>query len=62
MNDPRGESPTVMGQAILLLATEPIDKITGRVTYSQEILKEFGWIQEGKGLGINRKGSGYSQI
>lgn len=62
MDDPRGEHPDVMARAILLLATEPLDKITGRVTYSQEILKEFGWIEEGKGIGFERVGSGYSQI
>ena len=32
-----------MAHAALLLATEPLDKTTGRVTYSQEILKEFEW-------------------
>lgn len=62
MDDPRGEPPELMAKAALLLATEPLDKITGRVTYSQEILKEFGWTKEGKGIGIDRKGSGYSQI
>jgi NAD(P)-dependent dehydrogenase (short-subunit alcohol dehydrogenase family) len=62
MDDPRGEPPEVMARAALLLATEPLDKITGRVTYSQAILKEFGWIKEGRGLGIDRPGSGYSQI
>jgi NAD(P)-dependent dehydrogenase (short-subunit alcohol dehydrogenase family) len=62
LDDPRGEPPEVMARAILLLATEPLDKVTGRVTYSQAILKEFGWIAEGKGLGIDRPGSGYSQI
>ena len=62
MDDPRGEPPEVMAKAILLLATEPLEKISGRVTYSQEILKEFGWIKEGKGTGIDRPGSGYSQI
>lgn len=62
MDDPRGEHPDVMARAILLLATEPLDKVTGRVTYSQEILKEFGWIEEGKGIGFDRVGSGYSQI
>jgi len=60
-DDPRGEPPEVMAKAILLLATAPLDKITGRVTYSQAILKEFGWINNGKGLGIDRHGSGYSQ-
>ena len=62
MDDPRGEPPELMARAALLLATEPLDKVTGRVTYSQEILKEFGWIPEGKGTGVERKGSGYSQI
>lgn len=61
MDDPSGESPEMMAKAILLLATESLDKVTGRVTYSQEILKEFGWIEEGRGLGIERPGSGYSQ-
>ena len=62
MDDPRGEPPEVMARAILLLASEPLDKVTGRVTYSQAILKEFAWITEGKGLGIERPGSGFSQI
>jgi NAD(P)-dependent dehydrogenase (short-subunit alcohol dehydrogenase family) len=62
MDDPRGEHPILMAKAALLLATEPLDKVTGRVTYSQEILQEFGWIKDGKGTGIDRKGSGYSQI
>jgi citronellol/citronellal dehydrogenase len=62
MDDPRGESPELMAKAALLLATEPLDKVTGRVTYSQEILTEFGWMKDGKGTGIERKGSGYSQI
>ncbi len=60
-DDPRGEPPEVMARAILLLATEPLDKVSGRVTYSQAILKEFGWIDKGRGIGIDRLGSGYSQ-
>jgi hypothetical protein len=32
------------------------------VTYSQQILEEFGWIDEGMGIGFGRTGSGYSQI
>ena len=51
-----------MARSALLLATAPLDKVTGRVTYSQEILQEFGWITNGKGTGIDRKGSGYSQV
>ncbi len=50
-----------MARAVLLLATEPIDKITGRVTYSQEILREFGLIERASGIGIDKEGSGYSK-
>lgn len=62
MDDPRGEPPELMAKAALLLATEPKEKVAGRVTYSQEILQESGWITNGKGTGVERKGSGYSQI
>ncbi len=62
MDDPRGEPPSMMARAALLLASEPPEKVSGRVTYSQAILKEFGWIEDGKGTGIDRPGSGYSQI
>ena len=64
MDDPRGEHPELMAKAALLLATEPVEKVSGRVTYSQQILKEFGWIDEGKGTGVDndRIGSGYSQV
>jgi citronellol/citronellal dehydrogenase len=64
LDDPRGEPPELMAKAVLLLATEPVDRVTGRVTYSQQILKEFGWIAEAKGTGVDpsRPGSGYSQI
>lgn len=63
MDDPRGEPPELMARAALLLATEPLDKVTGRVTYSQEILKEFGWISEARGRGVDPAipTSGYSQ-
>lgn len=62
LDDPRGEPPEMMAKAALLLATEPLDRVTGRVTYSQEILQEFGQISDGKGIGFEMKGSGYSQI
>jgi hypothetical protein len=61
-DDPEAEPPELMAQATLLLATEPLDKVTGRVTYSQQILKEFGWIEKGRGTGIEKPGSGASQI
>ena len=62
MDDPRGEPPILMARAALLLATEPLDAVTGRVTYSQQILKEFGWIDAARGRGVDRPGSGYAQI
>jgi NAD(P)-dependent dehydrogenase (short-subunit alcohol dehydrogenase family) len=62
MDDPRGEPPSYMARAALLLASEPADKINGRVTYSQQILGEYGLIQGAKGRGVETKGSGYSQI
>ncbi len=64
LDDPRGEPPIYMARAALLLATEPLDKVTGRVTYSQQVLKEYGWITEAKGTGVDpsRPGSGYSRM
>jgi len=62
IDDPRGEAPILMAKAALLLAAEPLDRVTGRVTYSQQILKEFGWIPEGRGRGVQMRGSGYSEI
>jgi NAD(P)-dependent dehydrogenase (short-subunit alcohol dehydrogenase family) len=62
MEDPKGEHPSLMAKAALLLASEPVNKVNGRVTYSQQILKEFGWINEAVGRGIDTVGSGYSQI
>jgi citronellol/citronellal dehydrogenase len=62
MDDPRGEPPLLMARAALVLATEPLDKTTGRVTYSQSLLREFGWITEARGRGVDTRGSGYSEI
>ena len=64
MDDPRGEPPELMAQAVLLLATEPWDQITGRVTYSQQLLQEFGRIPQAQGRGVDPElpGTGYSQI
>jgi citronellol/citronellal dehydrogenase len=60
LDDPKGEPPILMARAALLLASEPPAKVNGRVTYSQQILKEFGWIEEAKGRGVSTQGSGYS--
>ena len=62
LDDPDREPMSMMSRAALLLATEPLDRVTGRVTYSQQILKEFGWIDQAEGLGVDRPGSGYSQV
>ena len=62
MDDPRGEHPMFMARAALLLASEDAARVNGRVTYSQQILKEFGWIETGEGRGVTARGSGYSEI
>lgn len=62
LDDTRGEPPSMMANATLLLATEPPEKVNGRVCYSQQILKEFGWIDQAVGRGVDIKGSGYSLI
>jgi citronellol/citronellal dehydrogenase len=61
IDDPKGEHPILMARAVLLLASEPAAKMNGRVTYSQQILKEFGWIEDAKGRGVTTRGSGYSE-
>jgi citronellol/citronellal dehydrogenase len=62
LDDPRGEPPAYMARAALLLATEPAEKVNGRVTYSQQILKEYGLIENAIGRGVEVPGSGYSQM
>jgi NAD(P)-dependent dehydrogenase (short-subunit alcohol dehydrogenase family) len=60
--DPNTEPVSLMADAALGLATEPQEQITGRVTYSQQLLKERGKLERARGVGVERKGSGYSQI
>jgi citronellol/citronellal dehydrogenase len=62
LDDPRGEPSLLMAQAALLLASEPAERVSGRVTYSQQILREYGWIQTAHGRGVDSRGSGYSEI
>ena len=64
MDDPKSEPPILMAKAVLLLTSEPADKVNGRVTYSQQILSEYGQLGERKptGRGVTEKGTGYSQI
>jgi citronellol/citronellal dehydrogenase len=61
-DDPKSEPIAYMARAALLLASEPAEKINGRVTYSQQILGEYGLIEKPTGRGVATKGSGYSQI
>jgi NAD(P)-dependent dehydrogenase (short-subunit alcohol dehydrogenase family) len=62
LDDPKGEPPAYMARAVLLLASEPAETVNGRVTYSQQILGEYGLIANPTGRGVTSKGSGYSQI
>lgn len=61
-DDPNGEPVEYMARSALILATEPLEKVTGRVTYRQMLLKEYGLIDQGRGIGFERQGSGYSLI
>lgn len=62
-DDPNSEPVEWMADAALLLVSEPLDKVTGWVTYSQVVLKQYGMLKkEGKGFGFERKGSGFSHI
>ena len=51
-DDPNGEHPELMAKAVLLLATEPQEKVSGRVTYSQAILQEFGLLDADTEIGM----------
>lgn len=62
LDDPAGEPPEYMAKAALLLATEPQEKVSGRVTYSQVLLKEYGVIDKAQGAGVDFPGTGYSRI
>jgi citronellol/citronellal dehydrogenase len=62
LDDPSGEPPAYMARAALLLASEPAAKVNGRVTYSQQILGEYGLLDKPTGRGVTIPGSGYSQI
>jgi len=61
-DDPHGEPQAYMAKAALILASEPVAKVSGRVTYSQPLLKEFGMLDKAIGIGVDLQGSGYSKI
>jgi NAD(P)-dependent dehydrogenase (short-subunit alcohol dehydrogenase family) len=62
MDDKRGEPVDYMARAALILASEPPNIINGRVTYSQQLLHEYGQLANPTGRGVTIKGTGYSQI
>ncbi len=62
LDDPKGEPVEYMARSVLLLASEPASKVNGRVSYSQQLLKEYGLISTPRGRGVEIKGSGYSQV
>ncbi len=59
---PDAEPPEVMADAVLLLATAPLDAVSGRVCYSQQILKEFGWRTQARGPGVDSPAQGYAAL
>ena len=61
-NEPEGEPEDYMARAVMILATEPLDSVTGRVCYSQQILKEYGLIEKAGGMGVDYLGSGFSRM
>ncbi len=62
LDDPAGEPPSLMAQAVLLLATEPLEKVSGRVVYSQPFLHEYGLLDKPRGAGTDFPGTGYSRM
>ena len=60
------EPGATMARAITLLATAPLEQVSGRVTYSQLLLDEFGELTaergEGRGFGFEMGASGFSRM
>ena len=52
-----------MTEAIRLLVTDPLERMTGRVVYSQQLLLERGLIDGASGLGVDpsRRVTGYAR-
>ena len=51
-----------MPAAVRILVTDPVERMTGRVVYSQQLLLERGLIASGAGLGVDasRPVTGYA--
>ena len=50
-----------MPEAVRVLVTDDLDRVAGRVLYSQQLLLEKGLIESGGGLGVDpaRRVTGY---
>jgi citronellol/citronellal dehydrogenase len=61
--DARAEPSSFMADAVALLLTQPLDQVSGRVVYSQQLLLEHNFIRHGAGLGADPAVavSGYSR-
>ena len=59
---PDSEPGSLMAEAVVLLATEPVERVAGRVCYSQQLLAEYGRIENPRGHMADEPGSGYAQI
>ena len=47
-------------RSVVYGSRETARRVTGRVTNRQQILKEFGWITDAHGLGVDTPGTGDS--
>ncbi len=56
----QGAPVDYMVESALLLATEPLERVSGLVTYDQRLLTEYGLLDDAKGTGVTSPGSGYS--
>lgn len=56
----KGAPVDYMVESALLLATEPLEEVSGLVTYDQRLLTQYGLLDDAKGTGVTSPGSGYS--
>ena len=59
---PDSEPGSYMADCVVILATEPVDRVAGRVCYSQQLLAEYGQLDNPRGHMVDESGSGYAQI
>ena len=59
---PDSEPGSYMADCVVILATEPVERVAGRVCYSQQLLAEYGRLENPRGHMADEPGSGYAQI